>query len=201
MTNRILAILMVLIVIVGSTVISTDRDAHGLVNQNDATPGVGADATPQSGASGDVSIGDMVVFAGDEGDALATITVVEVIYPYNGFATSFTPAENSVYIAIGITIENLDPDDDTFQFLTFYCGIQTADGFYYTPGFVSLDEEGTNTYPLLGNDPIAANASASGYLFFAIPADKVATRLFYSPAGRLLLLAELPAAEREAPSA
>jgi len=199
MTNRLLAMLMVLIVIVCSMVISTARDTQGLASQNDATPG--ADATPQSGSSVDVAIGDIVVFVDDEGNDSAIITVNEVIYPYDGFATVFTPDEGSVYIAIGITIDNVDPDDDTFQFLTFFCGIQTADGFFYTPVLVPLDEEGTNNYPSLGNDPIAAGASASGYLFFAIPADKVATRLFYNPSGRLLLLADLPPATREAPSA
>ena len=199
MTNRLLAMLMVLIVIVCSMVISTARDTQGLASQNDATPG--ADATPQSGSSVDVAIGDIVVFIDDEGNDSAIITVNEVIYPYDGFATVFTPDEGSVYIAIGITIDNVDPDDDTFQFLTFFCGIQTVDGFFYTPVLVPLDEEGTNNYPSLGNDPIAAGASASGYLFFAIPADKVATRLFYNPSGRLLLLADLPPATREAPSA
>jgi len=199
MTNRLLAMLMVLIVIVGSMVISTARDTQGLATQNDATPG--ADATPQSGSSADVAVGSTVVFVDDEGNDSANITVNEVIYPYNGFGPNFTPEENAVYIGIGITIVNLDTDDDTFQFLTFFCGIQTADGFYYTPGAIRLDEKGMNTYPILGVDPIEAGESASGYLFFPIPADKVATRLFYAPSNRLLLLADLPAAEREAPSA
>lgn len=199
MTNRFLAIMMAIGLVFGATAVTVSRDANVLVAQNDVATPVAGNATPspRDGAT----VGDTVVFVSEEGDDLANITVDEVINPYVDFAEFFTPQEGLTFIAIGITIENLDADDDAFQFLTFYTGIQTGDGLYYPPTTVFLDEEEANTYPQLGNDPVAAGGSASGYLFFAIPDDKDAVRLFYSPSGHLLLLADLPAVEREAPSA
>ena len=202
MTNRILAMFMVLTLIVAASAISTSRDAQGLLTQNVATPVVGGDATPQTGSSRDVEIGDTVVFVSAEGEDLATITVNEVIQPLTQFAEFFTPAADSVYIAIKITVENVDTDDDVFTFQTNFVGIQTGDGHYFPSALsVPLNEEATDTYPQLSNAPIAAGDNASGYLYFAIPEDEDAIRLFYSLPGHLLLLADLPAVEREAPSA
>ncbi|MEJ7763481.1 MAG: DUF4352 domain-containing protein [Thermomicrobiales bacterium] len=199
MTNRIMALVVALGLVFGATAVTASRDTSVLMTQSDAATPVAGNATPSP--RDDVAIGDTVVFVSEEGDDLANITVDEVINPYADFAEFFTPQEGLTFIAIGITIENLDADDDAFQFLTFYTGIQTGDGLYYPPTTVFLDEEEANTYPQLGNDPVAAGGSASGYLFFAIPDDKDAVRLFYSPSGHLLLLADLPAVEREAPSA
>ncbi|MEJ7763482.1 MAG: DUF4352 domain-containing protein [Thermomicrobiales bacterium] len=197
MINRILAMVMALSLILGSTAMVAARDAHGLVAQNDdATPAADDDVTDDdsddSGATGgDPVIGDTVLFVNDDGDDAANITVEEVIVPFEDFGEFFTPEEDATYLAVALTIENVDADDDAFEFSSFNVGIQTADGFYYSATFVSLDEDEQNTYPELENDDIAVGDTASGYLFFAIPEDKEPARLFFSPSGRLLLLADI----------
>jgi len=202
MIRRILAMLMALSLVLGSTAIVAARDAHGIVAQNDdATPGADddeestddEDATPDDAdaTGGDPAIGDTVLFVNDDGEDAANMTVDEVIIPFEDFGEFFSPEENATYIAVALTIENIDADDDAFEFSTFNTGLQTADGFYYTSTFVSLDEEEAETYPEIEDGDIEVGDTATGYLFFAIPEDKTPTRLYYSPSGRLVVLADI----------
>jgi len=197
MTHRILAMLMALSLVLGSTAIVTARDAHGIVVQNDdATPDAEDEDEADEGddarsTGGDPAIGDTVLFVNDKGDDTANFTVEEIIVPFEDFGESFTPEEDALYLAIELTVENADEDDDAFEFSSYYVGLQTEDGFFYSTTSVSLDEAEAEEYPVLENGPIDVGDSATGYLFFAIPDDKAPARLFFSPSGRLLLLADL----------
>jgi hypothetical protein len=189
---------MALGLVLGSAAIITARATHGIVAQDDATPGAQVDATPGTegaddtgSTGGDPVVGDTVLFINDDGEAAANLTVDEVIIGFEDFGEFFTPEAGATYVAVALTVENLDTDDDAFQFVSFYVGLQTEDGLYYTPTFVFFDAETAEEYPEIKTGDIEAGGSASGYLFFAIPDDKEAARLFYSPSRHLLLLANV----------
>lgn len=183
MLQRIMAMLMALSLLVGSAAIAAAQNA-------DATPASEGDNASDSGSSNlDPMIGDPVTFVGDNGDDFAVFTVDDVIAPFEDFGEYFDPEADATYIAIELTIENVDPDDDAFDFSDFYVGLQDDQGFYWSPSYVSLDDD--SKYGEIENGDIDPGDSVTGYLFYAIPEDNEPVRLFYGPSGRLLQLADL----------
>lgn len=184
MLQRILAMLMAFSLLVGS--------AAGVAAQNAAaTPAAEEDddATDSGSSNLDPAIGDPVTFIGENGEDFAVFTVEEVVFPFDEFGEYFDPEADATYIAIQLTIENVDPDDDAFELSTYNIGLQDNQGFYYAPGYVSLDEE--SEFEELENEDLEPGDSVTGYVFYAIPEDNEPVRLFYSPSGRLLQLADL----------
>jgi hypothetical protein len=184
MLQRILAMLMALSLLVSSTTIIAAQNA-------DATPAAEEDEDDAGSGSStlDPAIGDSVTFVGENGEDFAVFTVEDMIVPFEDFGEFFDPEADTTYIAIQITVENVDPDDDAFEFSDFYVGLQDDQGFYWSPGFVSLDDD--TEFEELENEDIEPGDSITGYLFYGIPEDNEPVRLFYGPSGRLLELADL----------
>lgn len=184
MLQRIMAMVMALSLLVSSAAIVAAQNS-------DATPAAEEeDDDSGSGASNlDPMIGDPVTFVGENGDDFAVFTVEDVIVPFEDFGEFFDPDADTTYIAIEITVENVDADDDVFELSDFYIGLQDDQGFYWSPGFVSLDDD--TEFEELEDGDIEPGDSVSGYLFYGIPEDNEPVRLFYGPSGRLLQLADL----------
>lgn len=183
MLQRIMAMLMALSLLVGSAAIVAAQNS-------DATPAAEEEDDSGSGAPNlDATIGDPVTFVGDNGEDFAVLTVEEAIVPFEDFGEYFDPAADATYIAVQITVENVDPDDDSFEFSNYDLGIQDSLGYYYRTEFVSLDDD--SEFEEIEGQDIEPGDSITGYVFFAIPEDNEPVRIFYSPSGRLLQLADL----------
>lgn len=184
MLQRILAMVMALSLLVGSSAIvaAQNADATPAAEEDDEEAGTGSSAL-------DPVIGDPVTFVGENGEDFAVFTVEEVVVPFEDFGEFFDPEADATYVAIEITVENVDPDDDPFELSTYNVGLQDNQGFYYAPGFVSLDDD--SEFEELENEDLEPGDAVTGYVFYAIPEDNEPVRLFYSPSGRLLQLADL----------
>ena len=182
MLQRILAMVLALSLLAGSAAIVAAQNS-------DATPASEDDDGGSATANLDPLIGDEVTFVGENGDDFGVFTVEDMIVPFEDFGEFFDPEPDSTYVAIEVTIENVDPDDDEFEFSDFYLGLQDDQGFYWSPTFVSLDDD--SDLEELESGDIEPGDSITGYLFYAVPEDNEPVRLFYGPSGRLLLLADL----------
>ncbi|HEV2107640.1 MAG TPA: DUF4352 domain-containing protein [Thermomicrobiales bacterium] len=185
MLQRILAMVLALSLLVGSSAIVVAQNA-------DATPPAEEEGDDASGAGSstlDPVIGDPVTFVGENGEDVAVFTVEDAVVPFEDFGEFFDPEADATYIAVQLTVENVDPDDDPFELSTFDIGLQDNQGFYYFPGFVSLNDD--SEFEELEDEDLAPGDTTTGYLFYAIPEDNEPVRLFYSPIGRLLQLADL----------
>lgn len=184
MLQRIMAMLMALSLLVGSAAIVAAQNS-------DATPAAEEeDDDSGSGASNlDPMIGDSVTFVGENGDDFAVFTVEDVITPFEDFGEFFDPDADTTYVAIEITVENVDADDDEFELQEFRVGLQDDQGFLWSSSFVSLDDD--SEFEKIEGGDIEPGDSMSGYLFFGILEDREPVRLFYSPSERLILLADL----------
>jgi len=147
---------------------------------DDATPE--ADGTPRAG-------GEETILVDDRGDELAAITVEDVIDPFEDFAEFFTPEEDARYVAIEVTVENLDQDDDVFAVDPYPFQLTDEDGFVYTYTFVSREDDAEPAE--LESTEIEPGDSTSGLLFYAVPEDVDLDTLYYNSNEQLLQLADL----------
>lgn len=183
MLQRMMAMLMALSLLVGSTAIVAAQNS-------DATPGAAEDNGSDAGSPNlDPMVGDPITFVGDNGDDFAIFTVEDVITGFEDFGEYFDPESDTTYIAVEVTVENVDPDDDAFELSNYYIGLQDDQGYYWQPGYVSLDDD--SEYQELEDGDIKPGDSVTGYIFYGIPDDREPVSLFYSPSGRLLQLADV----------
>ena len=183
--HRLLAVLCGLLLLAGSTVAT--------VSAQDATPDeedVSTEATPTGDATGDPAVGDRVPYVDENGEEIGFVTVESVTDDFDDFDEFFTPEEDARYLAVELSFESTG---DEFEANPFDFGVQTVDGFFYSTGFVSREDN--ENPPELESTTVEEGESTSGVIFFVVPAEAELTRLFWQPdTGRLLVVADLAAA-------
>jgi hypothetical protein len=153
------------------------------------------DATPEgdeAGASGLPTVGDPISVLAENGEELALITVEEITDPFEDFGEFFTPEDDVRYVAVELTIENTDPDDDAFEVQSYSFQITDASGFVYTNAYVVRDEDAEPAD--LENADIEPGEETNGLVVFAVPEDADLGILYYNTSDRILPLADLAAA-------
>jgi len=150
------------------------------------------DASPEAAdgytATGDPLVGTGVPYLDERGDELGIVTVVEVTDPWEDFSEFFEVEEGSRFVGIEVSLEgtNAQIESSPSDF-----GLQTADGFFYSPTFVSRDVT-SGDVPDLETITVDVDDVLFGLVFFQVPEDADLARIFWQPeSGRLVLLADL----------
>ena len=153
-------------------------------------PALAGQSTPEAGTptAGTPQAGHQPVTIFDESDLeteVATITVDEIIDPFENYETYGAPERGERYVAVGLTVENLI-SNDSIDPPTYYLSLQDTDGSSYTQTYVFLPDD--TDYPGLGTDSILGGESASGYVFFLLPDDAGIAGIFYISSYQYLLI-------------
>jgi len=161
------------------------------VAQGDATPAAER-AAPS--AAYEPAVSDTVPYLDENGEEIGTVTVDEVIDPFEDFSEFFEVEEGSRYVAVQITLaasEGAATADEPFEARASDFGLQTVDGFFFTSTFASRDIT-SGDVPDLETIAIDPGDSVTGLVFYQIPAEAELARLLWQPdSGRLLVVADL----------
>jgi hypothetical protein len=152
-------------------------------------PAVAQDATPSAEACpGDPHAGDTVPVIGPDGAVILTLTVTEVIDPFEEYDPTAPPARGQRFVVVRIDAEGIGPRPFDLDPNAFY--LQDADGFLARPIGLRLGPEVTLTP--LARIALEDGAVAKGFLAYAVLGGVRLDRLFFAPASdRLVLVADL----------
>ena len=176
MVKRLFALLVMLTLVMGST---------SALAAQDATPEAGGGEKTTGG--GDPKIGDEVQYLSEDGDENALVTVTKVTDPFDDFSEFFTVDEGARYVAVELKIESTG---DQVDISAYNFGLQTMDGFFYSPGYASRDDDAKPVE--LEDGTVQEGDTLSGVVFYAIPEKAELSRLLWQPeGGRLLVVADL----------
>jgi hypothetical protein len=176
MMKRVVALLVMLTLLLGST---------SALAAQDATPEAGGGEKTTGG--GDPKIGDEVQYLSDDGDENAVIIVTKVTDPFDDFSEYFRPEKDARYVAVEIAVESTG---DQIDISAYNFGLQTMDGFFYSPTYASR-EDGARPVDL-ENGTVQEGDNLSGVIFYAVPEKTELSRLLWQPeSGRLLVVADL----------
>jgi len=133
-------------------------------------------------------IGTEIPYLELDGDEIGTVTVLDVVDPFDDFSEFFDPEEGTRYVMVEVQVRSIDDD---IEVNPYDFGLLTSDGFLYRPAFVSRPEGGGG--PLdLENTELEEGDDVSGAVFFAVPEEAELGHLTWAPEfDRLLLLLDL----------
>lgn len=158
-----------------------------------ATATLAQDATPDSAtpaASGSVPVvGDAVpVYDPDTLEEVATITVDEIVDPFEDYGEFSAPDSGTRYVAVTYTVENL-VENDSFDSPEYDLSLATTEGLNYTSSYVGLPDD-TDLVEFSGDD-ILGGESETATLFFTLAEDEEIGGLYYTAYGSFTLLADV----------
>ena len=145
--------------------------------------------TPTAGgACGDPRSGDIVSVIGPEGTETATITVTDVLDPFEAYDPNYAPQPGFRYVAVAIEAEVTGPRPvDVYGYFFF---VQDAEGFVFRNATAQLAADSDDT--VFADASLAPGSSGAGLLTFAVLRTASVARLFFQPdAERLILAADL----------
>ena len=138
-------------------------------------------------------------FLDAEGVEQATISVSEVVDPYQEFVAGSEPAPGARYVALTVVFENTGVD--AFEARPDHFVLQDASGYMWTQTTIQRDAEATIVVPNLQSLQIAPGDRVSGLIGFEIPEAAALDRLYYQPEStRLLTIEDLGAQPEAGPS-
>lgn len=155
---------------------------HAGASAQDATPAAG-------GACGnDPRAGDAVSVIGPEGAETASITVTDVVDPFDAYDPNYAPQPGFRYVAVAIEAAVTGPRPvDVYG---YFFVVQDAEGFVFRNASAQLAEDSAET--LFADASLAPGTSGAGLLIFAVLRTASVARLFFQPdAERLILAADL----------
>ena len=137
-----------------------------------------------------VAQGDAVQYLDTEGAPAATITVTDVIYPFEGYDPSSPPERGFALVAAVIAVENTGSRPIVVDPSAF--AVVDAEGFAATNAGIFRPEEATAQLPDLEyNGELPAGEAASGLVTFQVLAGSEIAFIQYTPQGdRYLRVAE-----------
>jgi hypothetical protein len=164
------------------------------VAQDDATPDAASERQSEPAAAAEPAIGSAVSYVDARGDEIGTVTVVELTDPFEDFSDTFEVEEGSRFVAVEVTIsgsELADNAETPLEAAASDFGLQTSDGFFYSPAYPSRQLSSADV-PDLQTIAVDPGTEVTGLVFFQVPEDAEVARLFYTPeSGRLILAADL----------
>jgi len=159
-----------------------------LAAQDDATPEDESAAAAESNPL-DPQTGDVVTYFTEENDPVATFTVTDVEFGWEGFDEFSEPPAGSEFVAIAVEVENIT-ERSSFDVSQYRFGLQDSLGHFWSTTYVGVEEDPEP--PLLEDDlSIEGGATEAFTLIFVINEDTPLGYLYYSDSGVLLTLANL----------
>jgi hypothetical protein len=166
--GRLTSILAIVTAIVGTLVLFPSR---GVVAQGDAP-----------------ALGTPVPYVDADGVARGSITVTEVIDPFEEYNPDYPPEPGSRVVAVTVAV---DADaGDRFEVTPWAIVLQDSDGFIWNQGSVFFASD--MLIPELTSQTLAPGSRITGVVGFVLPETVDPARVFYQPeSNRLITLAEL----------
>lgn len=155
---------------------------------------IAQDATPEANApaaSGDPAVGDTVSYIGSDGDEWATVTIEEVIDPFEDYDPDFgEPERGNRWVALSVTV--VASGDKAVEVQPYDFVVQDDQGFLYGDGFMSRTEEQEAEAPQLEDANLAPGDEVTGLMFFQVIDDAQLAHVFWQPdSGRLVTVAKI----------
>lgn len=152
------------------------------------------DGTPEaesSPASGEPAIGDTVVYFGDDGKEWGTITVNQLIDPFEDFDSDFgSPDRGYHFVATEVTIENTG--SKVIEVQSYDLLVQDQEGFLYGNAYVSRTEDQEAEQAELEDIELEAGDSVTGWVFYQVIDGSSPSHLYWQPdSGRLITIAKV----------
>ncbi|HEV2529153.1 MAG TPA: DUF4352 domain-containing protein [Thermomicrobiales bacterium] len=160
--------------------------ATATLAQDDATPAAG---TPAAGSSQAPVVGDAVpVYNTDTLEEVGTITVDEIIDPFEDYSEFSAPERGTRVVAVTYTVENT-VENDSFDNPSYDLSLGTTQGLLYSSTYVGLPDD-TDVVEF-GDEDILGGESLSGTLFYVLGEDEEIGGLYYTAFGSYTLLADV----------
>ena len=156
--------------------------------QDDATPAAPGGEGGAGGAA-DPAVGDAVSVVDSRGNEFVTVTVTEVIRPWEEFGEFEEPERGTEYVAFVIEFENTS--DSAVEVDPFRFTLQDGQGFIFGTAFAQ-GEEGAEMPPLTEATEVEGGESLEALLVFNVFEGQDLAHLFWQPdTDRLVTLALL----------
>lgn len=188
--HRLITLVAVLLTLgFGSIASITHATAQEATPENRPAPSAAQDEAKSSSA--DPAVGDTVSYVDENGDEIATVTVDEVIDPFEDYDPDFGEPERGYrFVGLRVTIENTG--SGTLELQSFDFSVQDDQGFLLGTAFVSRTDEQDEADPQLEDVELAEGESATGLLIFELYQDSQPVHIFWQPdSGRLITLARI----------
>ena len=136
--------------------------------------GDGSSVAAQEDDSGN---GAAVRVTDEEGAAVGTITVTEVIDPFAGFDPAYPPEEGGRYVAVNVAFES--DDGARFDIAPYTIVLQDDAGFLWNQASMVLAEDAL--IPELSSQTLGPGSRVTGVVGFVMPEGRVPARVLYQP--------------------
>ncbi len=146
--------------------------------------GAGSPAAAQESAG----VGAAVPVSDEEGVAIGSIAVTEVVDPFTEFDPAYPPEAGARYVAVNVAI---DADaGQRFDISPYAIVLQDDQGFLWNQSSLVLPDEAL--VPELSSQTLAPGSRITGVIGFVVPEDRAPAGVFYQPeSSRLVPLGEL----------
>ena len=132
--------------------------------------------------------GAAVPVANEEGEAVGSITVNEVVDPFSEFDPSYPPEAGARYVVLNLAF---DADAGArFDIDPYAIVLQDDQGFLWNRASINLPDDAL--VPELSSQTLAPGSRVTGLVGFVVPEGSNPARVFYQPeSSRIVPLAEL----------
>jgi hypothetical protein len=136
--------------------------------------------------------GAAVPVTDDEGAAVGSITVTEVIDPFTDFDPAYPPEDGGRYVAVNVAF---DADaGNRFDIAPSEIVLQDDAGFLWNQASMALAEDAL--IPELSSQTLGPGSRVTGVIGFVVPEGRTPARVLYQPeSSRLIPLLDLTGAE------
>lgn len=141
--------------------------------------------TPEAGNVAGPQVGDAVSWVGSSGSEVATITVDDIIDPFEDVDPSSTPDRGFHYVALTVTVENTGNAPVNVDPYAF--NLVDADGFVSRTAYLYRSTEQTTANPDLVSGEVAAGDTVSGLVGFQVLNGTTPQRVVFNPDSTQLL--------------
>jgi hypothetical protein len=147
-----------------------------------------SDATPEAGAT--AAIGEPVSYISESGSEIATLTVTQVVRPWDEFDEFYEPQTGTEYVAFEIEVEHLGRRGDLVV-RGFDFRLQDVDGFLISQAFAD-GADGAELKPTEEDLAIAPGESERVVVVFQVIEGIELSNLYWMPDyDRMITLADL----------
>jgi hypothetical protein len=140
-----------------------------------------------AGQAGPVDLGEPVTYLDDTGTEQGTVTVTQVVDPFDGFLEGYPPQAGSRFVLVVLAFEGTG--DEGIQAYPPNIYLHLADGRTYAPTTVYVPDDFSEAD--LTIQDVGPGSLVSGFVGYAVPEDAVVDGVLVSYSGTLLIPADM----------
>lgn len=164
-------------------------NAYVFQDNDDATAEADDSSDDADDARG-ASTGNSVEVVDEQGEPVLSITIEDVMLPWEDYSEYSTPDRGFYYVALHVTVENISDSEQEVSDFDFF--VRDEFGFIYGTTYASIAEgSASEEIGEFEGDDVDAGDSVTGLMIFAVPTEGELVDVFYAPLGRLITVATL----------